>query len=212
MNIPLAVFDIETGPLDPEWQLATFEPEFKADGRLKDPEKIAADIDAKASAWIEDSPLRAERGQVLAIGYSFNGKDVQISSGDDESEILRCFTQMLATHSDKLTFAGFNILCFDLPFIRRRCVILGIPFPYYNQRDKWNPWKFETYDAMVDWQSGNRQDSISLDKLARGLGVGKKNGNGAMFHKLLKTDPGAAMGYLENDVLTTYAVCEKLLS
>jgi hypothetical protein len=208
----LFCFDIETGPGDAQWQLETFEPEFKPDGRLKDAEKIAADLDGKRDAWVAESPLRAERGEVLAIGYSHDGRAIHILRGK-ERDILRDFIAVLSlSKSRENLICGFNILGFDLPFIRRRCVILGIDFPYYSRMDKWKPWRFEIFDAMVDWQAGNRQDSISLDKLARGLGVGKKNGHGAMFHQLLKTDPDAAMDYLTNDVITTWAVCEKLLS
>tara|TARA_R110000868_G_scaffold346673_1_gene607801 strand:+ start:1237 stop:1872 length:636 start_codon:yes stop_codon:yes gene_type:complete len=208
----LFCFDIETGPLDAQWQLNNFEPQFQADKRLKDSDKIADDIASKRDEWIAESPLRAERGEVLAIGYSHDGKVVHILTGK-EDDILRNFIAILsASKSQEDLICGFNILGFDLPFIRRRCVILGIDFPYYSRMDKWKPWRFEIFDAMVDWQSGDRRASISLDKLARGLGVGKKNGHGAMFHQLLKTDPDAAMDYLTNDVMTTWAVCEKLLS
>jgi hypothetical protein len=43
------------------------------------------------------------------------------------------------------------------------------------------------------------------------LGVGEKNGNGAHFAELLKTEPQAAIGYLRNDIRMTAGVAGVLL-
>jgi len=139
---------------------------------------------------------------------------VNCYEGCDERVIIETFLSVLSLAvRNGRTVCGFNILGFDLPFIRRRCIILGIPFEFYNRENKWQPWAFSTYDAMLDWQCGNYRDAnISLDTLSRALGVGKKTGSGADFAKLYAEDRDAALAYLRNDVLLTDAVCERMFA
>jgi hypothetical protein len=63
---------------------------------------------------------------------------------------------------------------------------------------------------MEAWKLGDFQASISLDRLAKHLGVGAKNGNGAHFAALLQEDRAAALDYLRNDIAMTVAVARKL--
>ncbi|MGH8018768.1 MAG: hypothetical protein ACREIA_10825 [Opitutaceae bacterium] len=48
-----------------------------------------------------------------------------------------------------------------------------------------------------------REDSISLDNLARFLSVGRKNGHGAGFASLWAMNRAAALDYLANDLRLT---------
>ena len=50
----------------------------------------------------------------------------------------------------------------------------------------------------------------SLDAIAKHLGVGAKNGNGADFAKLWQKDRAKAVEYLRNDVQLTAKVAEVL--
>lgn len=220
--IPLFCFDIETEPQPADELLARFNPVFEPAGNLKDPEKIAADIAAKLQKWIDDSALHAERGRILAFGFSVRGSGPTVIHGEDEEDLL---FQIIASLRDAIQdgelISGFNIIGFDLPFIRKRCLINGIRFPWYNPLEKWNQWGFKAYDAMLDWQCGvrgggtaeqNAQTKLQrLDTVARALGVGQKTGDGANFAKLYREDRGAALEYLRNDVSLTRAVCERLL-
>ena len=212
----LFVFDIETGPLPEAELIAKLEPKFEADSRLKDPEKIAASIAEKKQIWLDESALHAERGQLLAWGEIESGGDFIPHYQDrdtTEKDLLVEMVELIqryARNTSAYVIAGFNILGFDLPFIRRRCLIHGIRVPWYKY-DKWKPWKFDTFDAMQDWQSGNYKDSISLDRISRALGIGKKTGNGADFAKLFATDKHDALKYLANDVQLTYQVCERMM-
>lgn len=240
----LSTFDIETGPNNREEMLTRFEPVFepksdtpepKPDARLKDPDKIAdnlarvaekqtqRDIELSTSvkdqtdAWAAEAALKAERGRVWAIGLTLNGSSAQLWHGEDEREILMGFlSAMMDVTGQGYTIAGFNILGFDLPFIRRRCIILGIPFgKFYDRTEKWKPWKFLTYDAMTDWQSGVYGDKfVALDTIARALDAGKKTGKGEDFYNLYingETRPKALL-YLENDVCIAHRVCLKMLA
>lgn len=201
------IFDIETKPQPADVLLEKFKPTFEANKTLKDPEKIAADLLAKKAEWLDKSALHAERAEICAVGWTADGILVEMVI-DSEFNILG---KMMSILRERSLFCGFNILGFDLPMIRRRCLLNGISFPFYDVSDKWKPWTIPTYDAMVDWQCGNRKEFISLNTLACALGVGKKNGDGKLFHKLLETDPKAAREYLHNDVTVTYNVVEKML-
>jgi DNA polymerase elongation subunit (family B) len=178
-------------------------------------EDCATDLHQQKQDWIAQGALRAERGQILAFGYrAFIPNETtsvfQAIHGQNEvavlSEILNVFH-----HYRNYTFAGFNILDFDLPFIRRRLIANRMPCPFYNRSDKWKPWTVTTYDAMKDWACGVYGDRIKLDDLARGLGIGCKNGSGADFAELYYRDPSAALEYLENDIDLTCGVVEAMI-
>lgn len=67
---------------------------------------------------------------------------------------------------------------------------------------------------MVDlrevWQLGDRQARGSLDSIARHLGVGQKNSDGAAFAALWQSDREKALAYLKNDLELTLKVAEAL--
>ncbi len=235
----LFYFDIETGPGNESDLVAKFNPVFepdatikepKLDTRLKDPAKvaqaqedlaikrmdwqeaIARSVQEKRDQWIQASCLRAERGEIVAIGYS-TGTEISLSHGK-EDKVLRDFLQALTLAVENgFTICGHNIEAFDLPFIRRRCMMRQIPFKFYNKDDKWKPYRFVTFDTMKQWQSGDfKAQCVSLNDLAVAFGVGKKNGDGAMFWKTYRENQEEALLYLRNDVEMTIGVANRMLA
>lgn len=205
-------FDLETRALPEGELLLRFNPVFEPKRTLVDPNKIKADVLAKRQDWLDESTKRAERSQILALGFTTDGGEtITCLHGENEIDaILRPFISVLETHP-VLEVSGFNILDFDLPFFRRRCLINRIPFPFYDASNKWHPWTFKTFDAMVDWQSGNRRDPfISLDTLAKALGIEGKSGDWREFVKLYETDREKALDYVRSDVRTTAKVVEAM--
>jgi hypothetical protein len=87
-------------------------------------------------------------------------------------------------------------------------VDLGVPVPKGVTNGRYLNPRF--IDIMDAWKVGDYQASISLDRLAKHLGCGSKNGNGADFARLLVEDREAAMAYLENDIRMTLAVARKV--
>ena len=193
------VFDIETGPL-PFDLIESLAPEFEAPSNYKDPEKIAAAIDAKRDAWLSKAALSPLTGQVLAIGMLIDG-EYQALLGE-ESAVISQFWNML---TGSTALIGFNSHRFDLPFLVRRSWAHGIVPPRVHSRG----FPMST-DLMEMWQMGDRQEFVSLDTVARFLGVGAKTGSGAHFAELMKFDESAALDYLENDIRITAAVAERL--
>lgn len=194
------VFDIETGPL-PYEQIEALAPEFEAPVNYKDPDKIAAAIEAKREAWLSKAALSPLTGQVLAIGVLADG--VYTALLGPESDVISAFWSMISKTS---TLVGFNSHRFDIPFLVKRSWAIGIapPAGLIGRRS------IDSIDLMEMWQMGDRNEFTSLDTVARFLGVGAKTGSGAHFAELMKFDESAALDYLENDIHLTAKVAERL--
>jgi predicted PolB exonuclease-like 3'-5' exonuclease len=205
------VFDIETGP-EVEAVLAAMEPEFSAPSNFKDPDKIAEKIEAQRAAWRDKAALCATTGRVLAIGTMLDDEVellvVDPEEGFSEADLLEAFWQRAAPDGIWRHLIGFNSNRFDIPFLIRRSYKLGVDVPYGALNGRYLNSRF--IDLMESWKLGDYQASITLDRLAKHLGVGAKNGDGAHFADLLEQDRAAALDYLRNDIQMTAAVARKL--
>jgi uncharacterized protein YprB with RNaseH-like and TPR domain len=210
-------YDIETGAL-PETELAALVPPFDPaevkTGNLKDPDKIAAKLtECEANhrrAFFEKAALDPLTGRVVAIGllYPDSGEFVVIGH-DDEAATLREFWQATKGEMGRIhQMVGFNSNSFDLPFVIRRSWRHRVPVPPGIRRGRY--WSDEMIDLRDAWQLGDRQARGSLDSIAKHLGVGAKNGNGAEFAKLWLNDRAKAAEYLRNDLQLTAKVAHAL--
>lgn len=215
MKSPLTIVDIETGPR-PEAELRDIQPEFAAPSNWKDPEKIAADIARQRTEWLADAALSPLTGCVLAIGYSTDGK-VSIDTGDEGALLERFFslTQSVAQGA-RGRLCGFAIHSFDLPFICRRALILGVSIPWTlrptgSTRFYWPSW---CTDLREIWAFGEYQPKGSLDVLCRVMGLGGKTGKGGDFARLYHGTPEQreqALDYLRNELMLTAKLAERLI-
>lgn len=172
------VFDCETSALA-ESEISQFMPEFEAPSNYRDPEKIKANIEEQRKAWFERAALSPLTGKVIAIGYSIDGEIMLRINPEDEKALIVEFWELLRTQWTQAQFIGFNIKRFDLPFLCRRSWRLGIAFPSYIRYGRY--WHEDFVDLFEEWQLGDYQASISLDNLAKFLGIGQKSGSGADF-------------------------------
>lgn len=203
------IFDIETGPL-PEEYLCGVMPEFEANKTLKDPEKIAADIEKKRAAFIEKAALAPETGMVLAVGVIDSEKGFVLHAHQDERDTLTAFWDDIGYIGASSGWAGWNIHGFDLPFLIRRSWILCVPIPAWLRNGRY--WDASLIDLMLLYSLGER-DYISLDVAAGALGVGRKTGSGADFSKLWNGVPEQrirAIEYLQNDLALTQKVARRI--
>lgn len=194
--------DIETKGLPESVQREIMPLEWPL-GNTRDPDKVKAAIAEKERAWLDQAPLEAVRGEVLAIGMILDDGP-EIIHGMAESDMLSLFRAKAAECSDRI-IVGHNLLAFDLPFLVRRMWRHSIDPPKNwldcsPYRAKW------AFDTMLAWSCGNREQRISLDLLAWHFGLGRKHGNGAQFAKLYETDPDSALAYLRNDLELTEKV------
>jgi len=207
MDAPI-FFDIETGPL-PEDQISHLMPEFSAPSNYKDDAKIAANIEEQKKSWLDKLALSPLTGEVLAIGIIRDNEFYLISNIEGEAHLLSTFWDAI---TDRLAIInkliGFNSNRFDLPFLIRRSWLNRVPIPptvivgrYLNSH---------FIDLLEMWQCGDRQSSISLDRLSKYFGLEGKNGDGKFFHELWKTDREQAIKYLENDLYLTKSCADAM--
>lgn len=126
--------------------------------------------------------LSGDTGRLLCIGFIDEGGGRQPVKGvlgwnreqgcftGDEAGILRDFWEMMRTFRPCVDrIVGHNIYNFDLPFIYKRSVICGVRpsielnFARYRNQP--------IYDTMCEWEKWNLRHTISLDRLARVLGL-----------------------------------------
>jgi hypothetical protein len=197
-------FDVETEGYPKETQLKMFEPTFDPDGRLSLPDKIAADIAKKTDEWCSKAALDAARGRVLAIGI-LTDDGVSFIEGQ-EPEMLLDFWKVWRNENFG-AFIGHFSRGFDMPFLMRRSYVWGITVPDGVVEGRYFSRKLIC--TMEHWCQGTR-DTISLDRLARALDVGKKVGNGADFAPLYHSNKEAALAYLDNDLRLVQGCAKKM--
>ena len=199
------VFDIETGGL-PEEQIEI--PEFEAPSNYKTPEAIAKYVEKKKQDYIEKAAISCFTGEVLAIGLQYDDKPVEMLYDMPESEMIKHFWNIV-NELEAYSVVGWNSNGFDLPFMIRKSWKYGIRIP----DDMFTPYgKFSSryIDLMLNWGCGVKE-YVKLDTVAKFFGIGAKNGDGKFFKDMYKNNKTAALEYLENDVLITKAVAEKMI-
>lgn len=202
------ILDIETGAR-PIAEIEPLLPAITAPANYKDAEKIRAYIEQRRAELLSDAALDATLGRVLAVGILRHDSPPQFITPDDEAALLRDTWRELddkAAGEITVTFCGHR---FDFPFLARRSWALGVAVPEWFPRDGRFP-RHAFYDLAELWQCGDRTETISLDRLARVLGLPGKTGDGADFARLFREDRPAALAYLENDLKLTRAIFERV--
>tara|TARA_R110000824_G_scaffold282148_2_gene470434 strand:- start:1549 stop:2217 length:669 start_codon:yes stop_codon:yes gene_type:complete len=215
----IVAFDIETGPLSEE-RIRKIAPAFKESGVKtgnlgleKQLEKIALEKTKHISNIVSSAALNAEYGEVLAIGIL--GDDIPTILTGDESDILAKFWDMALKDFQHgvTTWAGHNVLGFDLPFLLRRSVIVGVSVPsFLRPKLGGRYWPDFWLDTMEVWKAGDYRATISLDRFCKASGLEGKNGSGEFFGKLFKEDKLQAIEYLENDIKITKALADRVVA
>ena len=208
-------FDIET-LANPE-NIALM-PEPKAPGNLKDPEKIATAIEAKRLEQIEQAALDPDYGKVLSIGMCWDMANVHVFTVaktpeeiDDEQGVvseagaLEAFWANLYASGGHCV--GYNILSFDIPFLLRRSMALGVEVPIIP-----NLAKFRTEpvtDLMAILYNWGAQSYKGLKLVAKlyGLPVEAPEVDGSMVKGLT---PEELYAYQVSDVKLVVSLFNKM--
>ena len=174
-------FDLETLPSNDPAIIAAIAAEITPPGNMKKADTIAAwEANEKPAAILEavaKTAFDGTYGRICSIAYAFDDGPVSVACSEDERGLIVNFFDAVrqSTKSGRdITAIGHNITGFDLKFLWKRAVILGIrpaPLPF-----KAKPWDSTVFDTMVQWDAdpGKR---ISLDNLCKVLGIPSPKGD-----------------------------------
>lgn len=208
-------FDIETEPLEGALE-GVDDSEFAAPANWKDPEKVAVKVAENKAKALKEAALSAMTGRVLVIGLAVDDGPVEVLEGDEKA-ILERFIAIArdAIHNGNRMF-GYNIRGFDLPFIGQRATVHGIQVPmglfsYYRGRFNWHE---NFMDCMEMFKFGlHDHRGLSLKRVSKVLNLPvQKEGDGAAFSDLYRSDRDKAIEYVKRDVDLTRALAKRLFA
>jgi hypothetical protein len=208
------VFDCETLPQD-EARLLARAPEFTPAANLKDPEKIAASIEAKRKAYLEDAGLHWLTCEVALICLGSDSSNIQAISEGTEADKLEKFLSIASYNlQNGIKLIGHNIIGFDLPIIINRARLNGLRIPesigqMNNGRWYWNENIVDTLQVVT---FGNKQDIAgnSVEAIARSCGFPEKIGNSAKFYEIWRQNKAGAITMCKNHVEIEILIAEML--
>lgn len=207
-------FDIET-VLNPG--VIDLMPEPAAPANLKDPEKITAAIEEKKREMIEKAALDADYGRILSIGYSSgDGDNVHVMVNEDvypdcflynnsEEQMLKAFWNLFKECGGACV--GYNILGFDLPYLMRRSMALGVKLPFIPNLAKYRTEPITDLMMIIyNWGSDKYKSLKQVAKLY-GIENGAPEVGGSMVSGL---DAEQLIAYQISDVKMVMALYEKM--
>jgi len=173
-------FDLETIPAQDPAVRAELAAAVQAPGQYKKPESIAewlaANREAEAeAAWLKTS-FDGGAGQIVCIGLADGDGEphcyrVSDLSRASEQAVIEDFFCHLFDLGNRV-YVGHNIIGFDLPFLWKRCMVLGIQPPALFPRNP-KPWSELVQDTMLLWDAQQRAGG-SMDRICRLMGIPAK--------------------------------------
>lgn len=200
-------FDVETLPDQSEGALERARENVTVPANYTKAETIEKYKDDKAQEAWEKTALDGWKGHVACIvanDFKNSVRDVK-----EEKEILHFFFRNI----HETTFVGHNIIGFDIPFLTKRALVLGVKLP---PEHIWprnlKPWDTKVFDTMTAF--GNGKEFISLDNLARNLGIkGKGATTGKQVHYMWQQGLHDEIAeYCADDVRIVREIHERFLS
>ena len=214
--------DIETIP-NPD--TFAFLPEPKASGTLKDPAKIAANIAEKKVAQVEKAALDPLTGRVACAAFVGAGDEgefeiVEIINAPTDAEETRVINRIMqALGTDGVRIVTWNGAGFDLPFIYKRAMILGI-HPAASNAPPLSAWTKRYvadrhYDLMKIWSNwaSGADGYVALDTVAAMvLGERKTPFDVTLIADLLATEEGRdkVANYCTQDTRLTWRLWQRM--
>lgn len=210
-------FDIETLPDQSENALEKAREQVTPPGNIKKQESIdtwmAENQERAARELLHKTCLDGATGHVCTIGWAINDGQVHVEHAEDvgeERDILTAFFRHVPPRD--VTLVGHNVLGFDIPFLTKRAVILGIELPsdWAWPRDP-KPWSKGVFDTMTAWAGA--RDRISMNRLCGYLGiVGKTDFDGSMVAEAWAEGRHMTIAeYCDDDVRRTRSIHQKFL-
>jgi len=211
--------DIETIPEQPEQEAkALIAQTIKEPAQMSKPETIAewhsgagkyAGVKEKA---IDDeyrkTSFDAAKGQICSIAWAKGDGEIKGICSDNDAELLTAFFDDVAKDIIAPYFIGHYVGGFDLKFLWRRAVILGIK-PPFNLPFKGRHGS-DYFCTMTEWCGF--KDTISMDNLAKALRIeSKKDMDGSMVWDNWKAgNKEGVLAYNKEDVRIVLDIYNRL--
>jgi len=174
-------FDLETIPCQAPEHLEILKRKVTAPASFKKPESIKAWLDENretaAKEALSKTSFDGGYGHICTIAWAKNNGKINVRHAQTVSQergvIEAFFSDLDDYHSE--TLVGHNIVGFDIPFLRKRAIALGIRMPPRASfpRDP-KPWDKTLCDTMAMWAGGTNR--ISMNALCDILGIEGKDG------------------------------------
>ena len=182
-------FDIETLPAETEKHEILKEIHKR---KVEDKKKVPESFEE----YLEATNFDGAFGRIACISYAVDDEPAKSLSGD-EAQMLRDFWEVARNVQ---LFIGFNVMDFDLRFIYQRSIIFNVqPSVDLNFARYRN---YPIFDLMHEWSKWNQQSKISLDVLAKALGLPSSKG-GEVEGK------NVAQAFLDGRIEEICLYCEK---
>ena len=93
----------------------------------------------------------------------------QAVDADIKAKITAMNPNGFANHAQHtVTIVGHNVAAFDLPMLKQRAIVLGVPLPSWFPLDA-KPWDEVINDTMLMWASA--RGTVSMSDLCTALGI-----------------------------------------
>ena len=181
------------------------------------PERYPPETTAESN--FHEAGIFAEFGRIVCIsaGYLY-AKDaewhfrVKSFCNEDEKQLLIDFAGLLMRFCNEpdSNICGHNVKEFDIPYIARRMLILGIQLPTILNIQGKKPWECKCLDTLEMWKFGDYKHYTSLKLLCAVFGVPtpKDDIDGSQIYQVYyqeKNIKRIAL-YCEKDVVATMQV------
>ncbi len=212
-------FDIETIPNQRPETFEKLKEQVKAPASYKKPESIEKWLEenrySAAQEALAKTSLDGGAGHVCTIGWAKNDGKIRVEHAEtvaEEHDILTAFFNDLSDYKSH-TLVGHNIAKFDIPFLLKRAVVLGVPLPPETAfpRDP-KPWDKRVFDTMTAWAGA--RDMISMNRLCGILGIiGKDDFDGSQVAQAWADGEHLRIAhYCSSDVDRTRQIHQKFLA
>lgn len=212
-------FDIETIPCQDETYRQVLAEKVKAPASYKKQDSVdkwlEENRDQAADEAMAKTSFDGGRGHVCTIAWAHGDGGIQFrhaqTVGEEAQVIQDFFDDLDPYHSE--TLVGHYIHGFDIPFLIKRAVCLGVKLPTRQSlpRDP-KPWDRNIEDTMTMWAGA--RDRISMDELCDILGIPGKSGfDGSMVAEAwTKGDHETIIEYCKDDVWRTREIHKRFIA
>ena len=166
-------------------------------------------VSAKFEEYLLSTSFDGAFGRIVCISYAQDDEPAQILEGT-EKEMLKSFWDIAKNAN---LFIGFNCMDFDLRFIYQRSIINGV-MPTQNlifARYRNNP----IFDVMYEWSKWDTKSLVSLDTLAKALGLASSKDGGIEGKDVWKYYQAGKIkeicDYCKKDVEVTRQIYKKMV-